>query len=114
MVRQAEEHDMNSTEIKAGEPRGVARGTCQHGSPAGLVGEEPQDMKTEDSKYPGLGSHGWSAGVEWADWQQWSRDADAATGRARSKEAYERERGWKVGEWWRHGHMAERTGGSAA
>ena len=73
MVRQAEKYDLASTESKAGEPRGVARGTCQFGSPAALVGEEPQDNeKTEDSEYPGLGRHRQSAE---------GRDAEEANGR---------------------------------
>ena len=54
MVRQADECDLNSAESKAGEPWGVARGTCQRGSPAGLVGEEPRDdMKIVNDMHPG-------------------------------------------------------------
>ena len=56
LVRPADEYDHTSAESRAGEPWGVARGTCQRGSPAGLVGEEPRDvMEITDNMHPGQG-----------------------------------------------------------
>ena len=94
----------NSAERRAGEPWGVARGTSQRGSPAGLVGEEPQgDMEIMDSKDPGYGRQ--ARATRWGKRAEWDRRSVGAA-RARGIMA-ECKEDWQYGRRWRHGLVAE-------